>query len=373
MLIFAIESSCDETSAAVVRDGRDVVSLVIASQVEEHARFGGVVPELASRGHLRKILPVVGAALAEADLGQGAESWRAVDAIAVTSGPGLIGSLLVGCECAKSLAWLHDKPLLPTHHLAGHIDSPHLVLPAGQERRPPDAIPRRDYPALALIVSGGHTALYRVESPAEISLLGETLDDAVGEAYDKIAKLLGLGYPGGPVVDARAARGRADAYNLARPLLDRAGFDFSYSGLKTSLMVAAGRAAGDGRAPHELDDVTKDDLCASFQEAAVDVLVARLRGAIEATGVRRVVVAGGVACNSRLRTRLGELAGEAGATILLPPPLLCTDNAAMIAGAAWARLTDGDRRPWRDGLAEAPSAAAALRINARATWPLVGA
>jgi N6-L-threonylcarbamoyladenine synthase len=357
MLILGIESSCDETSAAILRDGRDILSLEIASQIAMHQPFGGVVPELASRGHLRRVLPIVDESLRDAGV-----EWDEIDAIAVTSGPGLIGALLVGTEAAKALAWLHGKPLIGVHHLMGHVDSVHLALKNRPATAP--ALPERKYPFLALVVSGGHTALYRVDGPTTVATLGETLDDAAGEAYDKVAKLLGLGYPGGPIVDKLAKRGRRDAYVFPRPLAKRGGYDFSYSGLKTAVLTVVRAMAAEGK---PVSDPDIDNLCASFQEAAIDVLLTRAKKALEETGLRRLVVAGGVACNSRLRERLAELAAEGGCEVFAPAPILCTDNAAMIAGQAWAMLTDGDRRPWRDGLAES---IAGLELNPRSSWPM---
>jgi N6-L-threonylcarbamoyladenine synthase len=355
MLILGIESSCDETSASVVRDGREILSLAIASQIAEHQPFGGVVPELASRGHMKRILPIIKQAMRDA----GAD-WDAIDAIAATAGPGLVGALLVGCETAKAIAWLREKPFLPVHHLLGHIDSVHLALP----KVDPATAPERVYPCLALVVSGGHTALYRVDDPATVTTLGETLDDAAGEAYDKVAKLLGLGYPGGPVIDRLARSGNPDAFDLPRPLARRESLDFSYSGLKTAVLTVARQLGPDLSV---LSEAQIRDLCASFQKAAVDVLLIRLERAIKETGIRRLIIAGGVACNSRLRAEAKTLCERLKVALLLPAPILCADNAAMIAGQAWATLTRSGQRSWREGLGDFGDA---LDLNARANWPI---
>jgi len=361
MLLLAIESSCDETSVAVVRDGVDILALEIASQLEEHRPFGGVVPELASRGHLRVILPILQRCLSDARV-----TWKDIDAIAATAGPGLIGSLLVGLETAKTLAWLHHKPLLPTHHLLGHADSPFLRMPGAP------LPPARQYPYLAFLVSGGHSSLVRVERPDRVATLGETRDDAVGEAYDKVGKLLGLRYPGGPEIDTLAAHGNPTAFHLPRPMVSREAdrLDMSFSGLKTAVVTAIR-----GR---DLDDQLRADICASFQEAATDVLIDRARRALDrepadANGRRRLTVAGGVACNRRLREKLADLSTQRAARgipvdIFLPPPILCTDNAAMIAGAAWALATDGGTRSWAS--TALPPVDDWMSLNPRAGWPL---
>jgi N6-L-threonylcarbamoyladenine synthase len=341
MLILGIETSCDETSAALVRDGRETLSLVVASQVAEHRPFGGVVPELASRGHMRKMLPVLEQAMREA----GAD-WDAVDAVAATAGPGLIGSLLVGFETAKALAWLRGKPFLPTHHLLGHLDSVHVAAPG----RDPSAVPERKYPSLGLVASGGHTAFYRVEGPSRVELLGETLDDAVGEAYDKAAKLLGLGYPGGPLLDRLAATGNPKAFDLPRPVLHKPGFDFSFSGLKTAVARLAEIEERDGRDARREDFVR--DIAASFQAAAVEVLLVKAKRALVETGLKRLAITGGVACNRGLRA---AAAGLKGVQVALPPPEFCTDNAAMIAGVGFHALRE--RGPSGLGVNAEPSLA----------------
>jgi N6-L-threonylcarbamoyladenine synthase len=320
--VLAIESSCDETAAAVVR-GAHVVSSVVASQVELHARFGGVVPELASRAHQQVIAPVIQQALAEAGLPDG----RGLDAIAVTEGPGLAGALLVGLQAARGLAWALDRPLWGVHHLEGHLWSALLTSA--------DEPPNRGFPPhLALIVSGGHTELVHVEGLARYTIVGATRDDAAGEAFDKVAKLLGLGYPGGPVIDRWAERGDPRAIELPRAMLG-SGLEFSFSGLKTAM---AQRIDRDGQ-PASARALA--DLCASFQAAVVDVLVAKIDRAMRATGCTRVHVVGGVAANRGLRQATLALAEARGWTARLPAPRWCGDNAAMIGAAAAARIVAG--------------------------------
>jgi len=314
--ILAIESSCDETAAAVVRaDGR-VFADVVASQIDVHARYGGVVPELASRAHLRAIVPVVSEAV------EAAGGWSAIDAIAVTQGPGLVGALLVGAQFAKSLAWARAKPLVGVDHLTGHLLACHLRHEASAPEGP-------DYPYVALLVSGGHTALYRVDAPTEIALLGQTRDDAAGEAFDKAAKLLGLGYPGGPIIDRLAATGDAEAFDLPRPMLHRKDHDFSFSGLKT----AVARAVETHPAPDAPE--IQADLAASLQAAIVEVLARKAVRCCEEEGVRRLVLGGGVAANRGLRARAAELCATKGLELFVPPVRACTDNAAMIAYAGF--------------------------------------
>ncbi len=319
MRILAIESSCDETAAAVVEDGRRIVSSVVASQDAIHAPYGGVVPELASRRHLEVIVPVVEKALADAGM-RAAE----VDAIAVTQGPGLVGSLLVGCSMAKALAYAHRRPLVPVNHLEGHIYAAFLA------EEPPA------HPFLALVVSGGHTALYHAPAPQSYALLGETRDDAAGEAFDKVAKLLGLGFPGGPIIQRVAERGdpRAIDFPLAH-MTDRAP-DFSFSGIKTSVSLYVKRHGA-------LPEALVADVAASFQSAVVKMLVGKTVKAVRRTGVKCVVLTGGVAANGPLRTALAAEAIEHGFSLHVPPRELCTDNAAMIAAAATARFRAGAR------------------------------
>lgn len=321
-LILAIESSCDDLAAAVVRDGVQVLASVVQSQDAVHAPYGGVVPELASRDHVRHLHATVSAALARAGV-----ALDDVDAIAVTSGPGLIGSLLVGLSFAKALAYGTGKPLLSVHHIEGHLASARLG-----ER--PLALP-----FLGFVVSGGHTALYEVETLARVRLLGQTRDDSAGEAFDKVAKRLGLGYPGGREVDVHARRGRADAFSFPRPMQREPGLEMSFSGLKTAVALEA--AALEARSGGALADADVNDLCAAFQEAAVDVLVSKARRALAETGLTRLALVGGLAANSRLRERMAELASELRIETHFPPTALCTDNAAMIGAVADGMLRDG--------------------------------
>jgi N6-L-threonylcarbamoyladenine synthase len=321
-LVLGIESSCDDLAAAVVRDGTQILASVVHGQEQVHAPFGGVVPELASRDHVRHIYSTTGRALAQAGVKLGE-----LDAIAVTSGPGLIGSLLVGLCFAKALAYRAGLPLVAVHHIEGHLASARL----GEAPL--------ELPFLGLVISGGHTALYRALEGGRVELLGQSRDDAAGEAFDKVAKRLGLGYPGGREVDLRARAGRADAFALPRPMLRERGFEFSFAGLKTAVALEAARLEREGAG--ELSARAVADLAASFQEAVADVLVHKTRQALLDTGLRRLAMVGGLAANSRLRARIAELAGELGVEVRLPPLALCTDNAAMIAAAADALLREG--------------------------------
>lgn len=319
MLVLGIESSCDEMAAAVVRDGRSILSSVIHEQADVHAPYGGVVPELASRDHVRVVSDVVARALAEADV-----ACPALSGVALTAGPGLIGSLLVGLSFGKALAWRLGIPHVGVHHLAGHLASAQLG------EAPLEA------PFVGLVVSGGHTALYRIEQAGPPRLLGETRDDAVGEAFDKVAKLLGLGFPGGPAVAAAAESGDERALELPRPMLEGRGLDFSYSGLKTAVALAVER-----RAP--LGEAERADVAAAFQAAATDVLVAKARRALRREGLERLAVVGGVAANRRLRAEMAAAARADGFSVTFPPVALCTDNAAMIAAAGSRLLARGER------------------------------
>jgi N6-L-threonylcarbamoyladenine synthase len=327
-LVLGIESSCDETAAAVVRAGVEIRSSVVQSQIEEHAPFRGVVPEIAGRSHLRAMLPVVDEALARAGT-----TLDELAAIAVTHRPGLIGSLLVGLSTAKALAFVRGLPLVGVHHIEAHAYA------ATMEQRV-------DYPLLALVVSGGHTALYRMTSPIELVKLGETLDDAAGEAFDKVASLLGLGYPGGPVLAALAQEGdgRAFAFPRFRPKNGAPGF--SFSGLKTAVLYAVRGQDADAPAPAPDAIPRRADLAASFQEAVVDVLVAQSLAAARAEGLATIAVTGGVACNRRLRERMTAAAAELGLRAVFPSPGYCTDNAAMIAGQGWHLLRAGRLAGW---------------------------
>ena len=320
MLVLGIETSCDETAAAIVADGRRVLADVVASQILVHAQYGGVVPEVASRQHVATIVPVIQRTVADAGIALGE-----LDAIAVTCGPGLVGALLVGVETAKSLAFALGKPLIGVNHLAGHLAAIFL----GEDAPPP-------FPHLALLVSGGHTALIRVDEPGKTSLLGATRDDAAGEAFDKVGKLLGLGYPGGVAIDRLAATGDPRAVELPRALPARDDLDFSFSGLKTAVST---RLAKTG-VP---EGAALADFCASFQTAVVDVLVRKSRRALVREGLNALVVCGGVAANRGLRTALAEAARADGFGLFIPPPKRCTDNAAMIAAEGSALFVRGKR------------------------------
>jgi len=324
VVVLGIESSCDDSAAAVL-DAGVLRSSVVSSQDAVHGPYGGVVPELASRHHVRNMLPVIDAALARAERG-----LDAVDAIAVTCGPGLIGSLLVGLSVAKGIAHARGLPIVGVNHLEGHL------LAANLDRPPDDPIA---FPFLGLIVSGGHTGLYLARGAGDYRCLGRTRDDAVGEAFDKVAKLLGLGYPGGPAIERLAEQGDPKAIRLPRARIKRARFDFSFSGFKTAVWQ---RVHDEPPPPAALPH-----LAASVQEALVDMLVGTTVEAIAETGVPRVVVCGGVSANRRLRTRMAEAGAELGVDVVFPRFQLCTDNAAMIAMAGWRRLEAGED----DGLA----------------------
>ncbi len=339
--VLGIETSCDETAAAVVRDGHLVLGDAVATQIDVHRKWGGVVPELASRNHVVDIVPVVEEALARSGLG-----WDGIDAVAVTRGPGLVGSLLVGLQVAKSLAYARGKPLVPVHHLAGHLHAVHLHRPGEPRPAPPVD------PLIALAVSGGHTALYFSEG-GRVEQVANTRDDAAGEAFDKVARMLGLGYPGGPVVERGARGGDEAAHSFTLPRFKDGALDFSFSGLKTAVLTVVQRL---GAIPE--GDALRD-LLASFQAAAVGQLVHRTVEMARLRGARAVILSGGVACNSVLRARMGEALGEHGITLHAPPPKWCTDNAAMIAGAACEAAAG------RDGpLAEDRA------LNAIGSWPL---
>lgn len=321
-LVLAIESSCDETAAAVVDDGR-VKSSVVSSQVDVHAAFGGVVPELASRHHLGAVVSVIRAALNKADC----SDWANFDAIAVTEGPGLMGALLVGVQTARGLAISTGLPLMGIHHMEGHLFSAFL---GDHEREPRPFVPH-----IALLVSGGHTEIVDVAGLGDYRILGSTRDDAAGEAYDKVAKVLGLGYPGGPIVDRLATEGNATAYSFPRGMADRDHLDFSFSGLKTAVMVHLERQ-GAPKSRAELADV-----CASFQAAVVDVLLLKALKAVRASKYARLHVVGGVAANRGLRAAVEAAAKKHGFAVEIPPLRYCGDNAAMIGGAACARIKAG--------------------------------
>lgn len=331
MLVLGIETSCDETAVAVYDGERGLLSNRVFSQIELHRAHGGVVPELASREHIERLLPLIESALAEAG-----QSPQAIDGIAYTAGPGLIGALLVGACVARALGYAWGVPVVGVHHLEGHLLSPAL------EPDPPD------FPFVALQVSGGHTMLVEVTGVGRYRILGETQDDAAGEAFDKTAKLLGLGYPGGPALAALAERGRDGVFEFPRPMLDRPGLDFSFSGLKTAVVVAVRGLT--------LDDAARADVARGFEDAMVDTLVTKSMRALRATGLATLVVAGGVGANRRLRAALAKSAAAAGVRVVFPRPEFCTDNAAMIALAGHHRLAAGER----EGLA----------VRAQARWPL---
>ncbi len=313
MLVLGIETSCDETGVALYDSARGLLAHEVHTQAALHAEYGGVVPELASRDHIRRTLPLVRRVLERA----GARLEQ-VDAVAYTEGPGLAGALLVGASVAAGLAYGLGVPAIGVHHLEGHLLSPLL------SKTPPA------FPFVALLVSGGHTQLMEVEGVGRYRLLGETLDDAAGEAFDKTAQVLGLGYPGGPALAQLADRGRHGRHRLPRPMIASGDLEFSFSGLKTAVLTLVRHAA--------LDAAAKADVAAEFQEAVVDVLVAKCRAALEATGHRRLVIAGGVGANRRLRERLDATAAAAGFEVYYPELELCTDNGAMIALAGALRL-----------------------------------
>jgi N6-L-threonylcarbamoyladenine synthase len=327
-LILGIETSCDETAAAVVEDGTRVRSNVIASQHDLHERYGGVVPEIASRAHLERISPVIDQALREA-----AVTFDDIAAIAVGNRPGLIGSLLVGVSAAKTLAWSLDKPLVGVDHIRAHLHA------AALDQQPPQ------YPAIGMVVSGGHSNLYRMTSPLDMELIGCTIDDAVGEAYDKAAVILDAGYPGGPMLDKLAQQGSPGGHNLPVSLLAADSLDFSFSGLKTALLYTVrgrpqgrGRSATFERSAADLTDEQKRNLAAAFQHAAIDALMIKLRRAIDRHKPAGVIIGGGVSANSLLRSRL---AGLTNVQVHIPQFAHCLDNAAMIAGLAYHQLQSG--------------------------------
>lgn len=324
-VILGIESSCDESAAAIYTADQGLVAHALHSQVAMHADYGGVVPELASRDHIRKLLPLIDRVRSEA-------GNPVLTGIAYTRGPGLVGALLVGASLAAGLGMSLDLPVLGVHHMEGHLLSPLLENPAPS------------FPYIALLVSGGHTLLVRVDGVGRYRVLGQSLDDAVGEAFDKSAKMLGLGYPGGPALAALALEGNAEAHDFPRPMLKRPGLDFSFSGLKTAVMLAI-KAAPHSRAAHA-------DIAASFQQAVVDTLVAKCARALREQQVDRLVVAGGVGANTALREALADSAGRDGFATFFPRQAFCTDNAAMIALVGYLR-----RHDMRPGIASAEAAA----------------
>jgi N6-L-threonylcarbamoyladenine synthase len=331
MRVLGVETSCDETAAAVYDSERGLRSHRLFSQVDLHAAYGGVVPELASRDHVRKLLPLIEGALEDAGL-----TPAEIDGVAYTAGPGLVGALLVGAAVARSLAYAWGRPAVGVHHLEGHLLAPML------ESEPPE------FPFLALLVSGGHTLLAEVRALGDYRIIGSSVDDAAGEAFDKTAKLLGLPYPGGPALAKLAESGRPGRFRFPRPMLDRPGLDFSFSGLKTAVVVATRGL--------QLDDAMRADAAAEFQEAVVETLAVKCARAAKQTGLTTLVVAGGVGANRRLRDALAALGRREGLRVLYPRPEFCTDNAAMIAYAGYRRLESGQRDD--------------LVIRATARWPL---
>jgi len=318
IIVLGIETSCDETSAAVVKNGRHVMSNIISSQVDLHKKYGGVVPEIASRKHVELILPVINQALEEA----GIKADR-VDAIGVTYGPGLVGALLVGLSAAKALAFALDKPLVGVHHIEGHISANYLE---NKELEPP---------FICLVVSGGHSEIVHVKDYNSFETLGQTRDDAAGEAFDKIARALGLGYPGGPLIDKTARSGNSCAVNFPRVHFNDGSLDFSFSGLKTAVLNYLNTLE------QKNEKFSIEDVAASFQQAVVDILVENTIKAAKSTGIKNIALAGGVAANSLLRAQMKAAATESGLNMYNPSPVLCTDNAAMIACAAYYEFIRG--------------------------------
>ncbi|SFE47413.1 O-sialoglycoprotein endopeptidase [Lentibacillus persicus] len=319
--ILGIETSCDETAVAIVKNGTEIVSNTVASQIDSHKRFGGVVPEIASRHHVEQITVVIEEAFQKAKI-----LWDDIEAIAVTEGPGLVGALLIGVNAAKGLAFAKQKPLIGVHHIAGHIYANRF------ERE-------FEFPLLALIVSGGHTELVLMDGHGSYDLIGETRDDAAGEAYDKVARVLGLPYPGGPQIDQLASEGN-ETINFPRAWLEENSYDFSFSGLKSSVVNTIHNAAQRG------ETLNKEDVAASFQASVVDVLTAKTYKAAEHYNVKQVIVAGGVAANQGLRAGLEAKFNDTLIPLLIPPLNLCTDNAAMIAAAGFVAYEQGKRSGW---------------------------
>ena len=337
MIVLGIESSCDETGIAVYDSDLGLLAHTLHSQVAVHAEYGGVVPELASRDHIRYLIPLLERALEQANIDK-----SDIDGIAYTAGPGLIGALMSGASVGRSLAWALGVPALEVHHMEGHLLAPML------EQNPPA------FPFVALLVSGGHTLLAYVKGIGQYELLGQSLDDAAGEAFDKTAKLLGLGYPGGPALAALAEQGTSGVYKFPRPMVDRPGLDFSFSGLKTFALNTMQKAAETENG--ELSQQTKADISRAFEEAVVDTLKIKCRRALEQQQCERLVIAGGVGANKRLRTELAEMIRQQGGELYYPRIEFCTDNGAMIAQAGCFRLVAGESQP--------------LEIDARARWSM---
>jgi N6-L-threonylcarbamoyladenine synthase len=332
-ITLGIETSCDETAVAVTADGREVLSNVISSQIDVHKVFGGVVPEIASRHHLTQINAVMDAAISEANI-----TWQDIDLIGATYGPGLVGAVLIGLSTAKATAFAADLPLSAVHHIKGHVCASYLENPTLAP------------PHLALVVSGGHTDLIDVRSYTDYRLLGHTRDDAVGEAFDKIARVLGLGYPGGPKVDKLAHEGDPSAVAFKRVLLEEGSLDFSFSGIKTGVLNHVNTERQAGR------EINTADIAASFEASVTDVIAAKTRLALQKTGHKHLTMGGGVAANSMLRARIAMVCEEEGAAFYVPSPIFCTDNAAMIACAAYYKYKEEGPTP--------------LNTDAHATLPL---
>ena len=324
MRILGIETSCDETGVAIYDEEKGLIANQLHTQIALHADYGGVVPELASRDHIRKLAPLLQAALEEAHL-----TAKDIDGIAYTSGPGLVGALLVGSTVARSLAYAWNIPAIGVHHMEGHLLAPML------EENPPH------FPFVALLVSGGHTQLVRVDGVGRYELLGESIDDAAGEAFDKTAKLLGLDYPGGAALARLALKGTPNRFAFPRPMTDRPGLDFSFSGLKT---FAANTLHQVMQEEGELTEQSKADIAYAFQEAVVDTLAIKCKRALKQTGLKRLVIAGGVSANKQLRQTLAELMQQFGGEVFYPQPQFCTDNGAMIAYAGFLRLKQGQQQ-----------------------------
>jgi putative glycoprotease GCP len=324
MRILGIETSCDETGVAIYDEEKGLIANQLHTQIALHADYGGVVPELASRDHIRKLAPLLQAALQEAHL-----TAKDIDGIAYTSGPGLVGALLVGSTVARSLAYAWNVPAIGVHHMEGHLLAPML------EENPPH------FPFAALLVSGGHTQLVRVDGVGRYELLGESIDDAAGEAFDKTAKLLGLDYPGGAALARLALKGTPNRFAFPRPMTDRPGLDFSFSGLKT---FAANTLHQVMQEEGELTEQSKADIAYAFQEAVVDTLAIKCKRALKQTGLKRLVIAGGVSANKQLRQTLAELMQQLGGEVFYPQPQFCTDNGAMIAYAGFLRLKQGQQQ-----------------------------
>ena len=324
MRILGIETSCDETGVAIYDEEKGLIANQLHTQIALHADYGGVVPELASRDHIRKLAPLLQAALQEANL-----TAKDIDGVAYTSGPGLVGALLVGSTVARSLAYAWNVPAIGVHHMEGHLLAPML------EENPPH------FPFVALLVSGGHTQLVRVDGVGRYELLGESIDDAAGEAFDKTAKLLGLDYPGGAALARLALKGTPNRFAFPRPMTDRPGLDFSFSGLKT---FAANTLHQVMQEEGELTEQSKADIAYAFQEAVVDTLAIKCKRALKQTGLKRLVIAGGVSANKQLRQTLAELMQQLGGEVFYPQPQFCTDNGAMIAYAGFLRLKQGQQQ-----------------------------